>query len=38
MIDKITEYYQDELFLKADSFDEAIIGVNENGIRLVYSV
>jgi hypothetical protein len=38
MIDKITEYYQDELFLKADSFDEAIIGVDKNEMRLVYSV
>jgi hypothetical protein len=38
MIDKITEYYEDELFLKADSFDEAIIGVDENEMRLVYSV
>jgi hypothetical protein len=38
MIDKITEYYQDESFLKADGFDEAIIGVDENEMRLVYSV
>jgi hypothetical protein len=38
MIDKITEYYQDESFLRADGFDEAIIGVDENEMRLVYSV
>jgi len=38
MIDKITEYYQDESLLRADGFDEAIIGVDENEMRLVYSV
>jgi len=38
MIDKIVEYYQDELFLKADGFDEAILGVDVNQMRLVYSV
>jgi hypothetical protein len=34
MIDKITEYYQDESFLKADGFDEAIIEVDENEVSL----
>jgi hypothetical protein len=38
MIDKIIEKYQDELFIKADGFDEAIIGVDDNEMRLVYSV
>jgi hypothetical protein len=38
MIDKIIEKYQDESFLKPDGFDEAIIGVDENEMRLVYSV
>jgi hypothetical protein len=38
MIDKIIEKYQDETFLKADGFDEAIIGVDETQMRLIYSV
>lgn len=38
MIDNIIEQYQDETFLKADGFDEAIIGVEERQMRLVYSV
>jgi hypothetical protein len=37
-IQSIIERYQDESFLKADGFDEAIIGVDENAMRLVYSV
>ena len=41
MINEIIELYYDEEFLKADGFDEAIIGVCEDfnaPIRLVYSV
>ena len=38
MIDKIIEQYEDETFLKADGFDEAIIGVDEPTMRLIYSV
>lgn len=38
MIDKIIEQYQDETFLKADGFDEAIIGVDETTMQLIYSV
>jgi hypothetical protein len=38
MIDKITERYEDETFLKVDGFDEAIIGVDEATMRLIYSV
>ena len=38
MINKITEQYADEIFLKADGFDEAIIGVDETTMRLIYSV
>ena len=38
MINNIIENYQDETFLKADGFDEAIIGVDENEMRLIYSV
>jgi hypothetical protein len=38
MLEKITEEYKDEFFLKADGYDEAIIGVEENTMRLIYSV
>jgi len=38
MIDEIIERYPDCTFLKADGFDEAIIGVDEQSMRLVYSV
>lgn len=38
MIDTIIEHYHDETFLKADNFDEAIIGVDENTMRLIYSI
>lgn len=38
MIDEILEAYPDEVFLKADGFDEAIIGVNEYPLKLIYSV
>ncbi len=41
MINIITEQYIDETFLKADGFDEAIIGVCEDfnaPVRLIYSV
>lgn len=38
MIDNIIEQYECETFLKADGFDEAIIGVDEYTMRLIYSV
>lgn len=38
MIGNILERYADEEFLKADGFDEAIIGVEESSMRLIYSV
>jgi hypothetical protein len=39
MIDEILEYYPDETFLKADGFDDAVIGVEiADPMRLVYSV
>jgi len=38
MIEQIIEQYPDEEFLKADGFDDAIIGIEENGMRLIYSV
>lgn len=36
-LEEILEKYPDETFLKADGFDEAIIGVEEDTMRLVYS-
>lgn len=38
MIENIIENYPEETFLKADGFDEAILGVEENEMRLIYSV
>lgn len=38
MINEIIEKYEDETFLKADGFDEAIIGIDETTMRLIYSV
>jgi len=38
MLDNIIEKYDGELFLKADGFDEAIIGVDETTMRLIYSI
>jgi hypothetical protein len=37
MIDKIFEYYPEEESLKADGFDDAVIGIDENTFRLIYS-
>jgi hypothetical protein len=41
MLQEIIELYEEETFLKADGFDEAIIGVSEDfnaPVRLIYSV
>lgn len=38
MLEQIIETYDDEEFLKADGFDDAIIGVDERTMRLIYSV
>lgn len=38
MLNEIVEYYYDEEILKADGFDEAVIGIEQNTMRLVYSV
>ena len=38
MIEQIFEQYYDVEFLKADGFDDAIIGIEENDMRLIYSV
>ena len=38
MLDLILDNYPEESFLKADGFDEAIIGIEEPSLRLIYSV
>jgi hypothetical protein len=38
MKDLIIENYPDEEILSADGFDDAIIGVEESSMRLIYSV
>lgn len=38
MIDKILNWFPEDEFLKADGFDEAIIGIDEETMRLIYSV
>ena len=38
MLQEIVEYNQDEEILKADGFDDAVIGIDEQSMRLVYSV
>ena len=37
MIDRIIETYPEDVFLKANGFDDAIIGVDESSMRLIYS-
>ena len=37
-LNEIIESYPEEEFLKADGFDDAIIGIEANSLRLVYSV
>lgn len=38
MIDKILAWFPEDEFLKADGFDEAIIGIDDSTMRLIYSV
>lgn len=38
MLEEIIESYPEESFLKADGFDEAVIGLEEPSLRLIYSV
>lgn len=38
MLNEILENYPDDSFLKADGFDDAVIGLDEQSMRLVYSV
>lgn len=37
-LNDILESYPEEEFLKADGFDDAIVGIEANSLRLVYSV
>jgi chorismate mutase len=38
MLDKIIEWFPEEEILKADGFDNAIIGIDDTSMRLIYSV
>lgn len=38
MLDNLLEMYPDEDLLIADGFDDAIIGVDESSMRVIYSV
>lgn len=38
MKNKILNYFSDDEFLFADGFDDAIIGVDLNSMRIIYSV
>jgi hypothetical protein len=38
MIEKIVDWYPDESFLIADGFNDAIIGIDESSMRIIYSV
>ena len=37
MLEKILEWFPEEELLKADGFDDAIIGIDINSMRLIYS-
>ena len=38
MLDKIVEWFPEDELLIADGFDDAIIGIDDNSMRLIYSV
>jgi hypothetical protein len=38
LLENIIDYYSEEEFLKADGFDDAVIGVELNSMRLIYSM
>jgi len=38
MLDKILEWFPEEAILKAEGLDDAIIGIDESSMRLIYSV
>ena len=37
MLDKILEYFPEEDLLKAEGFNDAIIGLDNSNMRLIYS-
>ena len=37
-LDKIVKSFEDEEILKADGFDDAVIGIDYDKMRLIYSV
>mgnify|MGYP003132833945 CR=1 FL=1 len=38
LLQDIIDNFDDETFLKADGFDDAVIGVEESSMKLIYSV
>ena len=38
MLERVLEAYPEDTFLVADGFNDAIIGVDESSMRLIYSV
>lgn len=36
-LEQILEYYEDDQILIADGFDEAVLGIEESSMRLIYS-
>ncbi len=38
ILNSIVDNYSDELILKADGFDSAVIGIENKNLRLIYSV
>ena len=38
MLEKLIEVYEGQELLKADGFDDAVIGIDEHCMRLIYSV
>jgi hypothetical protein len=38
LLDKIVSAFEEEEFLRADGLDEAIVGVDYDNMRLIYSV
>jgi hypothetical protein len=38
MLERVLEAYPEDTFLVADGFNDAIIGIDESSMRLIYSV
>jgi hypothetical protein len=38
MLEKILEWFPEDSFLRADGFDNAVIGIDDSTMRLIYSV